>query len=119
MKHRKSAKVDYPNLYASEDAVAKNPAAFVSHPPPQLIVSILDLTLGVEVQLCSASSPEHCRECRTDPRIDPLLGYVTLFKNALRCLLKCSQVYSTPSLPPRTTLFGSLVDSFTVYVKNP
>lgn len=29
MKHRKTAKVEYPNLYASDDAASKNPAVFV------------------------------------------------------------------------------------------
>lgn len=75
MKHRKSAKVDYPNLYASEDAVAKNPAAFVSL-YGNWVNPRSDSEL--EIQLRSESSSEHCRECWTDPCFDPLPWYVSI-----------------------------------------
>jgi len=37
MTHRKGANVNYPNMYASEEVAAKNPAAFVGPPYPDYL----------------------------------------------------------------------------------
>jgi len=63
MTHRKGANVNYPNMYASEEVAAKNPAAFVRPLTPHLME---DRLIRLEVELCSASPPEHFGECWTD-----------------------------------------------------
>jgi len=72
MTHRKGANVNYPNMYASEEVAAKNPAAFVC--PLTLTV----LLIRLEIELCSASSSEHIGECRSDHDPHSLPWYAQL-----------------------------------------